>query len=277
VLPESVSVLMAVVDVFERLQIPYMVAGSMASALYGVARSTLDADVVAVFSPEQVGSLVEALGKDFYADDEMIYDAIYHRSSFNLIHLETMFKVDVVQMLGTVGRVDSVIDGPDLARELASKLGGHHLSLHAPLFVDSATTRDLFLQQPTIAETLDIARGAHAALVGVGTTEPGKSSFLRAGHLTEEDLEGLRKEGVVGESGGQHFDINGTAAGLDINRRVIGLSADEIRCLPNKIAVACGLHKTLSIIGALRGGYVNVLATDDVTARAVLSKVGKYD
>jgi deoxyribonucleoside regulator len=188
-----------------------------------------------------------------------------------------LLKTNVVQMIGTVGRVDSVIDSPELARELANKLGGIHYYLHAPLFVDSATTRDLFLQQTTIVETLDIARGAQMALVGVGTTEPGKSSFLRAGHLTENNLERLRREGAVGESGGQHFDINGNAAGLAINQRVIGLNAGELRCLPNKIAVACGLHKTRSIIGALRGGYVNVLATDDVTARAILSEVGSYD
>jgi hypothetical protein len=94
-LPESVGALMTVVDVLERLQIPYLVGGSMASALYGVARSTLDADIVADIRQEQVPALVKALGDRFYADDEMIRGAIRHRSSFNMIHLESMFKVDV--------------------------------------------------------------------------------------------------------------------------------------------------------------------------------------
>lgn len=94
-LPESINVLLLVVEVLERLHIPYLVGGSMASALYGVARSTLDADMVADIREEQVGALVTALGKAFYADDEMIRGAIQRRSSFNLIHLQTMFKVDV--------------------------------------------------------------------------------------------------------------------------------------------------------------------------------------
>jgi len=94
-LPESVSVLMSVVAVFERLRIPYLVGGSMASALYGVARSTLDADIVADIRQDQVSALVAALGEDFYADDQMIRDAIRHHSSFNLIHIATIFKVDV--------------------------------------------------------------------------------------------------------------------------------------------------------------------------------------
>ncbi len=94
-LPESVRVLMMVLAVFERLRIPYLVGGSMASALYGVARSTLDADIVVDIRLEQVRELVASLGADFYADEEMIRSAIEHRSSFNLIHFETMFKVDV--------------------------------------------------------------------------------------------------------------------------------------------------------------------------------------
>ncbi len=94
-LPEAVNVMMLVVDVFERLQIPYFIGGSMASALHGVARSTLDADMVAEIHLRQVGALVKTLGNDFYADEEMIRDAIRQHSSFNLIHLTTMFKVDV--------------------------------------------------------------------------------------------------------------------------------------------------------------------------------------
>jgi hypothetical protein len=86
---------MSVVEVFERLDIPYLVCGSMASALYGVARSTMDADIVADIRQEQVEAMIIALGDVYYADAEMIHDAISHRSSFNLIHLTTMFKVDV--------------------------------------------------------------------------------------------------------------------------------------------------------------------------------------
>ena len=94
-LPEAVNVLMLVVEAFDRLRIPYLVGGSMASALHGVTRSTIDADIVAEIKPEHAQALVKELGEEFYADEEMILDATLHRSSFNLIHLMTMFKVDV--------------------------------------------------------------------------------------------------------------------------------------------------------------------------------------
>jgi hypothetical protein len=94
-LPEAVRVLMLVVEAFNRLGIPYLVGGSMASALYGVTRSTIDADMVADINREKAQAMVKTLGEGFYADEKMILDAISHQSSFNLIHLETMFKVDV--------------------------------------------------------------------------------------------------------------------------------------------------------------------------------------
>jgi len=181
------------------------------------------------------------------------------------------FQIDVVQMIGSVGTVASVIDGPELARQLASKLGGDYYYLHAPLFVDSRTTRDRFLEQPTIAETLTRALGAQVALVGVGTTAPGASSFLRARHLTEEQVGELRAQGVVGETAGRHFDIHGQAD-YDINDRVIALRLDEVKKIPNVVAVACGLPKARGILGALCGGYLTALATDANTARAVLEE-----
>ncbi len=177
--------------------------------------------------------------------------------------------VDVVQMLGSVGTVDSVIDGPELARQLALKLGGRYYYLHAPLFVESQAARDVIIEQPMIADTLRRARRADAALVGIGTTEMGASSFLRAGHLTEAQLAELRAQGVVGETCGQHFDIRG-GSDYDINRRVISVTLADVKHIPHVIAVACGLKKTRSILGALRGGYVKALATDEVTAAAVL-------
>jgi DNA-binding transcriptional regulator LsrR (DeoR family) len=183
--------------------------------------------------------------------------------------------VDVVQMIGTVGTVDSVIDGPELARELATKLGGQYRYLHAPLFVDSQSTRDLFMKQPTIADTLERARNATFALVGIGTTETSASSFLRAGHLNEAQLAELRQQGAVGEISGQHFDIEGKTHDLDINRRVICLDLMEVKRIPQVVAVACGLAKRRSILGALRGGFVKVLATDDITAAAVLEEAEK--
>ncbi len=92
---ESTRLMLLVTQKLEQLGIPYAVGGSLASSLHGVMRSTLDVDIVADMLLEHIQPLVAALSKEFYADDEMMRDAIERHSSFNLIHYETAFKVDI--------------------------------------------------------------------------------------------------------------------------------------------------------------------------------------
>jgi hypothetical protein len=94
-LSEPVAVTLRVIEVLEALNVPYLIGGSLASAVHGVVRATLDVDLVADLRAEHVEPFVQALGDGFYVDLAAIRDAIRRRSSFNLIHLETMFKVDI--------------------------------------------------------------------------------------------------------------------------------------------------------------------------------------
>jgi hypothetical protein len=94
-LPEPLTITLLVIDAFEKLGVPYMIGGSLASAFHGTARSTLDTDLVADLKAEQVIPLIELLKQDFYIDEGMIVDAIKNKISFNVIHLQTAFKVDV--------------------------------------------------------------------------------------------------------------------------------------------------------------------------------------
>jgi len=92
---EPLAVMMQVIKALKQLQIPYFIGGSIASNFYGVARSTLDADIVAAIRPDQVDVLVELLQPVFYIDAGAIRDAVQRKRCFNAIHLATMFKVDI--------------------------------------------------------------------------------------------------------------------------------------------------------------------------------------
>jgi len=95
-MPNKVArITLLVAHALEQMGVPYAVGGSLASSLHGVIRSTLDVDIVADMRQEHVQPLVAALSKEFYIDDEMMRDALRRRSSFNLIHYETAFKVDI--------------------------------------------------------------------------------------------------------------------------------------------------------------------------------------
>ena len=92
---EPIEVTLKVTQVLESLGIPYLISGSLASTLYGMVRTTQDSDIVAEMRIEHLQSFVSALQGEFYLDEEMIAESIQRHTSFNIIHRETMFKVDV--------------------------------------------------------------------------------------------------------------------------------------------------------------------------------------
>ncbi|MFN3331144.1 MAG: sugar-binding transcriptional regulator [Caldilinea sp.] len=184
-------------------------------------------------------------------------------------------QIDVVQILGSLGAANPLIDGPDLARLLAGKLGGRYFDLHAPALVEQPALRNLLLNEPSMREVLERARSVALAITGIGTVQEEAASFLRAGHLSPEALADLRRQGVVGETCGRFFDIHGRFEQFAINERVIGIDLPDLRQIPRVIAVARGLPKAMSILGALHGRYLTVLATDDETAQAVLELAEK--
>jgi len=116
-LNDALTATLDAVKIFQALDIPYFIGGSLATAVHGVARATMDVDMIAELSLEQVQALTEGLSFAFYVDDEMIQEAILHQSSFNLIHKETFFKVDVF------ARSNKPFDQAQFTRRRAYPLG----------------------------------------------------------------------------------------------------------------------------------------------------------
>jgi hypothetical protein len=94
-LSEPILVVAKLARVFDALQIPYVVGGSVASSVYGIPRATQDVDLVADVKLAHVDAITSALTGEFYVDADMIREAVQRRASFNVIHLATMFKADV--------------------------------------------------------------------------------------------------------------------------------------------------------------------------------------
>lgn len=92
---EAVATTLLVTRILEKLEIPYAIGGSMASTAYGRIRATMDVDIVADMQEQHIQPFLTLLGDNFYADVETIRQAVKRRTSFNLIHLTTLFKVDL--------------------------------------------------------------------------------------------------------------------------------------------------------------------------------------
>jgi hypothetical protein len=90
-----------VAQILESLKIPYLVGGALASAMLGEPRATEDIDMVADIDPDRIEAFIAALGSDFYVPLDALRQAVQRRSSFNIVHLETMRKVDLFVMRDT--------------------------------------------------------------------------------------------------------------------------------------------------------------------------------
>lgn len=93
--PDILAAITPIVETLEELGIQYHIGGSVASSLYGLPRLTIDADLVADIRMEHVRPLVKQLETDYDIDEDMIRDAIRRQSSFNVIHQDTILKVDI--------------------------------------------------------------------------------------------------------------------------------------------------------------------------------------
>lgn len=92
---DPIRVTIKVTNVLESLNVTYLIGGSLASTLHGMVRTTQDSDIIADLQPEHIHPFVQNLQGEFYIDNEMIVNAVARRSSFNIIHRDSMFKVDV--------------------------------------------------------------------------------------------------------------------------------------------------------------------------------------
>jgi hypothetical protein len=93
--PDLLAAVGPVLEALRKLGVRHYVGGSIASSAHGVARASIDADVVAELHLEHAEGLVGALSSSYYVPEARVRDAIVRRASFNVIHLETMLKVDV--------------------------------------------------------------------------------------------------------------------------------------------------------------------------------------
>ena len=93
--PDILAALDPIIQAFEKTGVPYYIGGSIDSSAFGIARATLAVDLVADLTAHTVPTLMRMLKKGYYIDEEMILNAIDKHASFNIIHLETMIKVDI--------------------------------------------------------------------------------------------------------------------------------------------------------------------------------------
>ena len=177
----------------------------------------------------------------------------------------------VVQVMGVVGCDNPLIDGPELAQLLVSRLSGRYIYMQAPLVIKNPQLHKQLLQEPPIQEVLSYVKNAEIALVGVGTVNPINSSLLRNG-VSPEALNQLTTIGAVGETCGQPFDRFGRQIVSAWSEQIISIDLKHLTPIPTVVGVAGGMAKADAIRGAVTGHLLDVLVTDQQVAEKLLEQ-----
>lgn len=184
-------------------------------------------------------------------------------------HLQEKDGVTAVQLMGSIGGSITELDGVSITGRLADVVGGKAHYLHAPMLVANAAACEALMQDPHVQKTLEVACSADTMVVSVGVINRNSGQY-RTGYLSQEDLAYIRGQGAVGDICGSYFSREGSLVELEMNSRTIAIEFEEMKAIPDRIGVSGGPNKALPNIGAVRAGLLNVLITDENTAREML-------
>jgi deoxyribonucleoside regulator len=196
-----------------------------------------------------------------------LYQAVTHIPQTNFVD------IDIVQLIGSLGSLNPTYDGYELAMNLAKKLNGRYHIIQAPVIVKSIEVKNMLLEEPRISEVLLMSKKVDLALVGIDELDRNENSLIRSGFITKEETESVIKDGAAGQICGLHYDIKGKLLNTPFTNRFISVSAEDLFNIPTIIGMACGVDKAASILGALRGGFINSLITDEAAALRILSEL----
>lgn len=192
---------------------------------------------------------------------------------FNLVNaIETDRRYDVC-VIPSIGGVQGrhYADVNYLAAELAKRIGGISYELHAPAIVDTTFERDALFSLRHVKEIIDMARRATIALVGVGSLIPETSSYFQFTAMSQNEMHNIiEKNHGVGQVLAHVFDIEGAECAQEYSDRLIGMNLEDLKKIPMVIGIAGLGHKVSSVYGALRGGFIKTLVTDEEVALGVI-------
>jgi DNA-binding transcriptional regulator LsrR (DeoR family) len=175
----------------------------------------------------------------------------------------------VVQLTGALSRPD--VDGSsiDLVRDVARIGGGPAFFFHAPMILPDATTTQALRTQPEVARAIERFPSVTKAIVGVGAWQPRYSTVVDA--LTEQEWREMYAQGVRADLSGVQVDKDGAEVITALTPRTIGITATQLRAIPDVIGIVYDAVKAPAACAGIKGGYLNGLVTHSSLARALLA------
>jgi DNA-binding transcriptional regulator LsrR (DeoR family) len=182
--------------------------------------------------------------------------------------LTALAPVPVVQLTGALTRPDGDDSSIELVREVARTSGGPAYFFYAPMAVADATTARALRSQPEVERAFSLIGSVTVAVAGVGAWEPGQSTLYDA--TGEAERRELARAGVCADVSGVLVDARGDRLPAALSDRMIGITYEQMRAVPEVIGIVYGMAKVRAVLAAVQGGLVNSLVTHSTLARALI-------
>lgn len=177
----------------------------------------------------------------------------------------------VVEMLGDVGDPAAQHKSALVTQQFAEIVHAQPIFLRVPGVIASKEARDILIRNDLhLQDALQLLDNVELALVGVGTCEIVPPLTGGDNFFTAKDFQIAIKSGAVGQVNLRFIDKDGVPVKTELDDRVIGISLQQLKKASVRIGVAGGPSKYQALRAALRGGWINTLATDVDTAKWLL-------
>lgn len=217
---------------------------------------------------EQLGSAAAELLTEIVTPDDVLGLAWARSVSAMATALHRLAHVPIVQLTGALARSDVDASSIELVRDVARISGGPAYFFYAPLAVPDPATAAALRRQPEVAQAFSKIEKVTRAVAGVGAWAAAQSTLYDA--TAEPERRALARAGVCAEVSGVLLDGAGAPVPAPLTERMIGITADQMRAVPEVIAIAYGMAKTAAVLAAVRGGMVNSLVTHTALATALI-------
>ena len=179
--------------------------------------------------------------------------------------------VPVIGGVSSGGNHSVNVHANQIAMGFAKLFKSEYFEFFAPAMFSNKAIMEGFMRERMMKRILQYYKDMTTVIVGIGIPDRYRSTMITAGYITEQEMDELAVNQVAGDISLQFYDRSGnTQPYQSFNERVTGMPLQQLSQVKNRIGIGSGMEKAEAVYGALQGGYINILVTDEECARELI-------
>ncbi|AIQ60116.1 sugar-binding transcriptional regulator [Paenibacillus borealis] len=178
-----------------------------------------------------------------------------------------------VPLVGGPGDMETKYHVNAIVYSIATDFGGEAHMIDAAAVLERKETRNEIMNSNYFRKITELWDKLTVAVVGIGAPIS-NSNMIWTGFLGDKEIKHLNNHDAVGDICSRFYDSQGNAVNSELAERTIAIPLERLRDTRYTLALAESIEKAPSILGAIRGKYINALVTNEETAAEVLRLAG---